>query len=276
MNPPAPPYVGPAKWHGDASNKPITRVVIHCTVSPTKAGGARTIARYFRGNTNPGSAHYVVDPSESVQVVYDSVVAFHAPPNSHSLGVELCDPMTGPDSRWQDDAHQSMLKRAAVLVAQLCLAYEVPLTRLSVDQLQNGRKGICGHVDVSNAFHQSSHWDPGPGFPWDQFMTYVRASAADLQNTTPPKDWFDMADKADVKQIVDDAVQAAIPDIVKAVLNAPVENRNVDGTSGPTTLAAILTNIEVDEDRLLKLTRSNERLTQAVQEAIAAGKSAGA
>lgn len=81
FRPPSPPYVGPAKFQGDATNKPINRIVIHSTVSPTVPGGARAVASYFRtGVTRPSSAHYVVDPSEVVQVVYDSVVAYHAPP----------------------------------------------------------------------------------------------------------------------------------------------------------------------------------------------------
>jgi hypothetical protein len=30
-------------------------------------------------------------------------------------------------------------------------------------------------VDVSQAFHQSTHSDPGPGFPWPEFMSVVTA-----------------------------------------------------------------------------------------------------
>jgi hypothetical protein len=147
--PPAPPYVGPAHFMGGTGNKPINRVVVHCTVSPCQPGGARNIAAYFRGTTAGGSAHYVVDPTEAVQVVYDSYIAYHAPPNSHSLGVELCDPMTGPDTRWADANHQSMLKRTAVLVAQLCLAYQVPITRLSVSP--SCKPAAAGSADTSTS-----------------------------------------------------------------------------------------------------------------------------
>ena len=90
MNYPAPnpPYLGPAKFHGGATNKPIDRITLHSTVGPTKAGSARGIAAYFRDTvTRPSSAHYVVDAAEVVQVVFDPVVAYHAPPNEHSIGV---------------------------------------------------------------------------------------------------------------------------------------------------------------------------------------------
>lgn len=176
-NPPSPVYLGPASKSSAGSNKPIKRIVIHCTVSACKPGGARDIAAYFRSAASGGSAHYVVDPKETVQVVYDGVIAWHAPPNGNSLGIELCDPMTdfkGGAGRWTDAAHQEMLLRAAKLVAQLCLAYNVPSRKLSVASLKLGRAGVCGHIDVSNAFRQSSHWDPGPNFPWKAFMKEVR------------------------------------------------------------------------------------------------------
>ena len=182
---PSPTYLGPPHRDSGAGNKPIRRVVIHCTVSPCEPGGARNIAAYFRSQSAGGSAHYVVDPAEVVQSAYDSVVAWHAPPNSNSLGIELCDPMSGSGRRWKDRRHQDMLHNAAKLAAQLCLHYDVPIRRIDPGDLRNGRHGICGHDDVSDAFKQSSHWDPGPAFPWAQFMTMVRAAAKNLTNEAP-------------------------------------------------------------------------------------------
>src|SRR5690349_19229744 len=88
---PEPVYLGPPAHFTAGDNKPVSRIVIHSTVSECKAGGAREIAAYFRTKAAGGSAHYVVDPSEVVQAAYDSVVCWHAPPNEHSLGIEMCD-----------------------------------------------------------------------------------------------------------------------------------------------------------------------------------------
>jgi hypothetical protein len=30
-------------------------------------------------------------------------------------------------------------------------------------------------VDIRDAFHQDTHYDPGIGFPWDVFIDLVRA-----------------------------------------------------------------------------------------------------
>lgn len=191
---PSPPYLGPAKFHGSKTNLPLKRIVVHGTVSPTVPGGARGTAGYFKSQvTRPSSAHYVVDPGEVVQCVYDSIVAYHAPPNEGSIGIELCD-MVGdrnnrplPMSRWDDPAHTAMLARAAHLVAELCLAYDVPVRRVTRVGLRLGRKGICGHYDVSKAWGQTSHWDPGE-FPWRRFIGLVQADAAELRGNsrTPP------------------------------------------------------------------------------------------
>lgn len=175
---PSPVYLGPAAHTSAGHNKPIDRVVIHATVSPCKPGGARDIAAYFRSPKSGGSAHYVVDPGEVVQVVHDDTVAWHAPPNPHSIGNELCFmPTRVPVGFWLLPRARRMLRRAAVLTAQQCLAFDVPAVRLSAADLRAGKRGICGHVNVSRAFGQSTHWDPGV-FPWRTFMRMVRAEIA--------------------------------------------------------------------------------------------------
>jgi len=173
FKPPSPPYLGPAAHTSGPGNKPINRIVIHSTVSPCVEGGARSIAAYFRSSRSGGSAHYVVDPGEVVQVVYDSIIAWHAPPNTHSLGIEMCEYPAPNKSRWGKPNQQEMLKRTARLTAQLCLAYNVPPRFVGVIGLRAGRRGITTHNMVSKAWHQSTHWDPG-GWPRREFMREVR------------------------------------------------------------------------------------------------------
>ena len=192
---PAPPYLGPPAHFSPGDNKPIHRVVIHSTVSDCKPGGARATAAYFRSQGAGGSAHYAVDPGEVVQAAYDSVVAWHAPPNQHSLGIEMCDrPGPVPDDppgsarrkalrrswRWVQPSQRAMLDRTARLTAQLCLAYDVPIQWIGVERLRAGERGITSHANVSQAWHQSTHWDPG-WWPRRRFMRLVRAHAKELQ-----------------------------------------------------------------------------------------------
>lgn len=174
--PPTPPII-PAKYHGADTNLPVHRIVMHGTVSPCEYGGARNIARYFQDPSYVSSCHYIVDPGETIQCVDDWTVAYHAPPNEHSIGVELCDPQAGPDSRWDDANHQAMLDRAAGLVRQLCLAYEVPMVWLMPGDLAAWRHGITDHENVGTTWNQTSHIDPR----WsvarsDDFMRRVLAA----------------------------------------------------------------------------------------------------
>jgi hypothetical protein len=176
-------------------NKPINRLVVHSTVSPCVPGGARRIAAYFKTEAAGGSAHYVTDPSESVQVVYDSLVAEHAPPNPGSLGFEMTDipgpvPNDSPGSarwkalkrawRWALPNQRKMLRRTARLVAEAALANDIPLRFLSVADLRAHKRGITTHANVSKAFFQSTHWDPG-FWPRRRFMQLVRAEAAAIR-----------------------------------------------------------------------------------------------
>lgn len=178
---PNPPYVGPAAHTSAGDNKPINRIVLHSTVSPCERGQARKTAAYFRSERAKGSAHYVVDPFEVVQVVYDGVIAWHAPPNAHSIGIEMCEyPDADSKARWNSDNHKRMFVRAARLTAQLCLAYNVPPWFRTASELKAGKRGVTTHAQVSQAWHQSSHWDPG-AWPRYKFMWRVRYEYAKLK-----------------------------------------------------------------------------------------------
>lgn len=159
---PTPPFVGPAAHTSAGSNMPVKRIVLHSTVSPCVPGGARAIAAYFRSPGSGGSAHYVVDPKEIVQVVGDHTIAWHAPPNAGSIGIEQCDyPDAKSAARWSDDNHRAMTDLVVGLVADLCLAYGVPPWFRGAIALRLGMRGVTTHAEVSKAFGQSSHWDVG-------------------------------------------------------------------------------------------------------------------
>lgn len=169
-----------AAAHHSGTQDRVTRIVIHGTVSPCVPGGAVNVARYFQTAGAGGSAHYVVDPNETVSCLKETVIGWHAPPNTGSIGIELCDPQKGASARWADANHEAMLERAAALVREVAARWHVPLTKLTVAQVKAGKHGVCGHVDVSKAFGQTDHTDPGTGFPWAHFMNLVTG------DSTPP------------------------------------------------------------------------------------------
>jgi N-acetylmuramoyl-L-alanine amidase CwlA len=177
---PAPPMIV-ARWHGGSQTPRL--IVLHSTVSPCRNGAAREVARFFsnRPETGKTSAHYVVDPGEVIQCVPDHTVAYHCGYNQDSLGIELCDmPDAKSKRRWDDKNHRAMEVRAARLVAELCLAYNIRPWFVPAFALKMGVKGVTTHAEMSKAFKRSTHWDPGA---WRQvrFMRRVRAEIAAIK-----------------------------------------------------------------------------------------------
>jgi N-acetyl-anhydromuramyl-L-alanine amidase AmpD len=178
------PYVPGNPKHMSGANGTVTRIVIHATCSATKDGGAMQNAHYFQSDNAGGLAHYVVDPDQVVQCCKEDTACWHAPPNRGSIGIELTDPqgLTNVQAdakdphRWADADHEKMLRLAAKLVVEIANRHQVPLLKLSVADLKAGKHGICGHVDVSQAFGQSSHDDPQGAFPWAHFLDLVHAA----------------------------------------------------------------------------------------------------
>lgn len=187
-------YIPGNPKHTQGANGTITRVVLHATVSPCQAGGARAVAHYFQQSNAGGLAHYVVDPQEIIQCAYENVATWHAPPNHGSIGVELCDPQSGAGSRWQDANHEAMLRRAAVLFADICDRNHLPRTFVDAAGLKAGHTGITTHHQVSLAFGQSSHTDPddaGP-FPLQHMLSLIQAvghAPAPAPTTAVPAWW---------------------------------------------------------------------------------------
>lgn len=184
----AEPPVGVQAIHDDGpGNLPPTRVVIHSTCpnmgypAASAPGDAQATAVYFQNPNAGGSAHYVVDDATEVHCVADSHIAWHAPPNDRSIGIEICS--EGGDyardysrAEWLSPAVWPAVLLAAARTAELCKRFGIPAVRVNATDLLNGAHGICGHVDVSQAWHQSTHTDPGPHFPWPEFVAAINGS----------------------------------------------------------------------------------------------------
>lgn len=191
-----PPITIQAYHVSSGSNLPVHRIVIHSTspgIGYPKAsanGMARSTAHYFQSSSSGGSAHYIVDAADEEHCVHDKAIAWHAPPNQGSIGIEICGEAYYTNAEWVSDKVTPLLVKAAARAAELCHRFGVPVVKLSVSDLRAGKRGICGHVDVSNAWHQSDHTDPGPHFPWPEFIALVKKHMPSVQSTptiTVPK-----------------------------------------------------------------------------------------
>ena len=152
-------------------------IVVHDMEFYERDDSAEVIAHDFatRPPTSKASAHICVDNNSIVQCVKDNDIAYAAPgANSDGLQMELAGFGKQTREDWLDFYGIALLAISSDAAAQWCLKFGIPPIKLTVAQVADKHtKGICGHVDVTSAFHLSDHTDPGPNFPWDYFINSV-------------------------------------------------------------------------------------------------------
>lgn len=154
----------------------IDWLVIHTMEAPEKPGTARGVAHWFAGPNAPkASAHFCIDAGEIVQSVPEDVVAWAAPgANRRGIHLEHAGYASQAADGWDDAYSRAVLERSAELARDICRRYEIPIVKLSVDDLRAGQRGLCGHIDITNAFNNGKgHTDPGAAFPWDRYLELV-------------------------------------------------------------------------------------------------------
>jgi N-acetyl-anhydromuramyl-L-alanine amidase AmpD len=173
------PFV-PAKYFTHIALADETRhvrvIVIHDMEALEKEGTAKSISQYFHDmpDDRQASAHLCIDNDTIIQCVPDNSVAYGAPGcNNDGIQIELAGFGAQTREEWLDTYGQQMFELAAEAVAQYCVKYSIPATHLTNDQLSAGERGIVGHAQVSAVYKKSDHTDPGPNFPWDDFIPRV-------------------------------------------------------------------------------------------------------
>jgi N-acetyl-anhydromuramyl-L-alanine amidase AmpD len=169
------------------ANLPVSRIVIHDMEMAEKGTTAESCAALFASSNAPqASAHFCVDSDTVVQCVDIDRIAWHAPPNTGSIGIEHAGFANQNLTSWLDDYGKAMLNRSAALCAWLCLLLDVPARWLTPAQLRAGERGLCTHASVSAAWHQTDHSDPGPDFPKLYYLDLVRAHLNPTQEDDMP------------------------------------------------------------------------------------------
>jgi hypothetical protein len=169
----------PARWFTPASRGPgdVSLVVIHTTEGPETERRSERTAEWFANPRSKSSAHYIVDPAQAVQCVREQDIAWHAGVklvNARSIGIEHCGTAQQTPEQWADAASSEELVRSAMLVAALCYRYAIPAAKLTPTQVRDGTRGLCGHLDVTEAYEiKGGHRDPGPHFPWAHYLKLV-------------------------------------------------------------------------------------------------------
>ncbi len=177
-------WVGLPRAYGNGRDgKSVKLSIVHYTAGRAGPGQARAGAAYDKRRTDGTSCHCFHDNLESVQEVWTKDRANAAFAKGNRLGIqhELCATNVSRDWWLNTPIGYGTLVRGANAVAWDCRTYGLQPRRLTVSEVRatwnnypHAPGGICGHVDITNAF-EGDHTDPGPQFPWDAFEQLVQA-----------------------------------------------------------------------------------------------------
>jgi len=148
----------------------------------------------------------MTDPTNIVSVLPRHLKGGHSGSiaNQECIGYEVTGFAEWTAAEWLDGGlRQKALENDASIIAEdiEAMGWKREWIRaLSIGQMQSNHQkklagrtdfeyGLHGHVDVSVAFPgTTSHWDPGPGFPWAWFLDRVRFYFDKIKGVpTPPK-----------------------------------------------------------------------------------------
>jgi hypothetical protein len=180
--------------------RPVRLIAVHTAEG---ARTARSLGAYFNRGDVQASSHVGIDGGETLQYVpYSRASWTLRSGNPISDNAELCGFARWTREQWLSDGvvdkvtnPRAMLRRCSAWIAERCEARDIDVRKLTVVQLAKGEWGVIAHDDWTKAMKDGSHWDPGPGFPWDVVIADARAIARGTTNTeettmtTPAQLW---------------------------------------------------------------------------------------
>jgi hypothetical protein len=196
-------WIPPRSWT-DANRKSVQLLVIHTTEGSAHAKSAEDGAIYNQTRRDGTSAHFFHDSDSTVQGVRTADIAHCAKGEGNRRGIhyEICDRTGQNAGQWADAYSMAAIRQCAKQAARDAKKWGIPVRHLTVAQVRAGAKGFCAHWDISRAFGQSDHTDPGPNFPWTLFLNMVRAELAPPP-PAPPKSATPEKEEEDDMQLSD-------------------------------------------------------------------------
>lgn len=141
--------------------KPVG-VVIHCTVSNQTDGPSDRNGVIDYLASKGLSVPLVVDDDNATEMVPQPYHGYHAKCLTEAHGIEMIGQAVWTREQWL--RHRETIRRAARESAWFIgKVMELPVT------LETLRKFAVGHDRDHVLGGCSTHWDPGPDFPWDVF-----------------------------------------------------------------------------------------------------------
>lgn len=180
--------VGAQLWSAAGNTEQL--IVQHTTESES---GNTNVIDYLEKTRN-GSYQTMIDfDGEEVRMVPDNRQAWAAMASGNRIGLHVCAMGRAAFDRARWLSERLLLERTAMRYAEWSRLYGIPLVKIGPAEIRAGVRGVCGHIDISEAFGESDHSDPGRNFPYPE----VIGRAKQLLNQEEPMS------AAEVQQIQD-------------------------------------------------------------------------
>lgn len=161
--------------------KPSGLIVVHTAENAPdlvgEDGSAEALARFIQGRTSYGSYHRVSDRDSSIQLVPYDAEAYGDGTGSNPFAIHISSatqahmwPKLKPEQR--DQLVRRLAKDAAHAARWLKRHHQivVPARRVTRAESEARQAGFISHGERDPGRRS----DPGPGFPWDDFLRYFR------------------------------------------------------------------------------------------------------
>ncbi len=167
-----------AKNFTPANRTSVDVVVIHTMEAPEASTTAENVSAWAAGPNAPqASWHYAIDDDSIVQCVKETDIAWAAPSrNRNGIQLEHAGYARQSAAEWADSFSARMLARSALLTADICRRWNIPVEFVDAAALLAGKRGITTHWEVTKGPGKglTTHVDPGPNFPMDRYLEQVR------------------------------------------------------------------------------------------------------
>lgn len=176
-------------------------LAVHTSESDTTADD---LAIFCQDTSNEASYNLIIDKAgRTARSNDDEFAPWAAMPTGNDRLFHVC--LTGYAEFTADEwmARPDQLDKLAEVLAVYGNFYRFDIEKISAADLRAGRKGVCGHDDISKAWGETDHWDPGPNFwrdPWTHVRNMAIAGSPDDKETTVS---FTNADRQMLRDIWD-------------------------------------------------------------------------
>lgn len=178
-----------ARWHGAAQTP--TYGVLHDAETPLSNGYAASIARMFSTTTTQKSAHFMVDPAATFQLLDTGLTAWHCGNgNRRSIGVEQAGYAAFSRAQWMTADGIAQMNRVAALMQDIKRAHGIGLYWMTDQQLLNAYNGAPGgwatHDQCRRVLKGTTHTDPQPNYPFADVMSRANGGVAPAPQPPAP------------------------------------------------------------------------------------------